>query len=224
MHRRDFLHKTKTFGIGLLTTRFLETHHHCSLTPPQTEGPFYPLEFPTDQDTDLTSVIGQSEKALGEKIRIIGRILTPDCKAIANARVEIWQACASGRYRHEYDGNTAPVDPNFQYWGYATTQSNGQYAFTTVKPGGYPVTRDWKRPPHIHFKVIAPSHPPLITQLYFAEEEKLNKSDRILQRIPLEQQPLVITTLKPDAKEHQRVGQFDIILAQSNLNGTPYLD
>ncbi|GFE69927.1 protocatechuate 3,4-dioxygenase [Chroococcus sp. FPU101] len=207
------------------SARFLQSSHHCFITPPQTEGPFYPLEFPIDQDTDLTYVTGHQGDALGEKIRIIGRILTPDCQPITNARVEIWQACASGRYRHEYDGNSAPVDPNFQYWGYAMTQQNGQYAFTTVKPGGYPVTRDWQRPPHIHFKVIAPSLPPLITQLYFEEEQELNQGDRILQRIPIEQRSLVTTKLKTDPKDSRRVGQFDIILGQSEVKKvTPHLD
>lgn len=207
-----------------MTTRFLQSSPHCSITPPQTEGPFYPLEFPSDQDTNLTYVTGQQGDALGEKIRIIGRILTPDCQPITNAKVEIWQACASGRYRHEYDGNPAPVDPNFQYWGYATTQKNGQYTFTTVKPGGYPVTRDWQRPPHIHFKVTAPSLSPLITQLYFDEEQELNQSDYILQRIPIEQRSLVTTTLKTDPKDSKRVGQFDIILGQSDVKKvTPHL-
>ncbi|MGK7872333.1 MAG: intradiol ring-cleavage dioxygenase [Xenococcaceae cyanobacterium] len=210
--RRNLLKKTGRLGIGLLATQLTAGGRGCPTTPRQTEGPFYPLQFPVDQDNDLTLVEGHTERALGEKIIISGRIVTPDCNPIEGARVEIWQACASGRYNHDYDPNQAPLDPNFQDWGYATTGFDGKYSFTTIKPGSYPVTSNWKRPPHIHFKVAAPNLPPLITQLYFSEEEELNQKDRILQRVPPEQRPQVITKLTRVVSLDARVGQFNIVL------------
>ena len=211
--RRNLLKKTGRLGIGLLATQLTAAGERCSTTPRQTEGPFYPLKFPVDQDTDLTLVEGHLERALGEKIIISGRILTSDCQPIEAAKVEIWQACASGRYNHEYDPNQAPLDPNFQYWSYATTGVDGKYSFTTIKPGSYRVTTDWKRPPHIHFKVSAPNLPPLITQLYFSEEEELNQKDRILQRVPRQQRSQVITDLTSDSSLDARVGRFNIVLS-----------
>lgn len=84
------------------------------------------------------------------------------------------------------------------------------------------MTTDWKRPPHIHFKVTAPKRSPLITQRYFSEEEELNKKDRILQRIARDRQSLVITKLTQDSSIKMRVGQFNIVLDDSDRQqGTP---
>ncbi|WP_013322011.1 protocatechuate 3,4-dioxygenase [Gloeothece verrucosa] len=213
-NRRIFLKQTSLLGMGLITAPLSLTKGKCSLTPPQTQGPFYPLQFPLDQNNNLTVIDGHKKAAFGETIVIRGCVLTEDCQPL-RARVEIWQACASGRYNHDYDPNPAPIDPNFQYWGYATTDDQGKYSFITIKPGGYPVTDDWVRPPHIHFKITAPKLPPLITQLYFSEEEKLNQKDRILQRVPPHQRNLVMMDLKADDSLKVRNGQFNIILNQT---------
>ncbi len=211
-------------AIGLLNFPQLILADKCLITPNQTEGPFYPLNFPSDSDQDLTRVAGHSSIALGEKILIMGRVITPDCIPLKGAKVEIWQACASGRYDHEFDGNSAPIDPNFQYWGLFITKNDGQYSFLTIKPGSYPVTTNWRRPPHIHFKVKIPHQSPLITQLYFTEETQLNRQDRILQRIPSQQRKLVMTELIYNQSLMMRVGKFNIILGEQYAdNRTPYL-
>jgi len=44
-------------------------------TPGQTEGPFYPIEFPPDMDNDLVKVTGQATQAVGQVIHISGRVL-----------------------------------------------------------------------------------------------------------------------------------------------------
>jgi protocatechuate 3,4-dioxygenase beta subunit len=220
MKRRDFLATGTMLGIGAIVPEFANRGGNCPTTPPQTEGPFYPLEFPIDRDTDLTLVAGRESLALGEKIRVLGRILTPDCQLISGARVEIWQACASGKYRHDHDDNPAPIDENFQYWGVATSDRAGNYSFTTVKPGSYPVTRDWRRPPHIHFKITVPNFPKLITQMYFREEKELNERDLILQRVSSDRRSLVITDLVQNTPGI-RSGRFDIVLAGNRAEGTP---
>jgi protocatechuate 3,4-dioxygenase beta subunit len=225
MNRRQLLQNTGQLGIGLIGSQFSLLSSRCSLTPAQTEGPFYPLTYPIDQDADLTYVSNQNQQAIGEIVWIRGKVLSCEGQPLPNTAVEIWQACATGRYDHDYDPNPAPVDPHFQYWGATTTDTQGNYAFKTIKPGGYPVTEDWQRPPHIHFKVQAPDYSPLITQLYFAEEQALNRKDRILQRISSEQRALVITHLRKVALRPQREGQFNIILGQDKTeNVTPHLD
>ena len=89
---------------------------------------------------------------------------------LANQLVEIWQANAAGRYIHQRDQHPAPLDPNFTGAGRAVTDDNGEYAFTTIKPGAYP----WKnhvnawRPAHIHFSVFGTGFTQrLVTQMYF---------------------------------------------------------
>ena len=210
--RRKLLKQIESFSIGYITLILAGTKQISDLTPQQIEGPFYPINFPIDDDNDLTWIADKKNQALGEKIIIMGKVLTREYQPITSAKVEIWQACSSGRYNHEYDPNNAPIDPNFQGWGRTNTSRDGSYVFKTVKPGGYPVTKSWRRPPHIHFKVTLPTQKELITQLYFSDEKTLNERDKILQRIPQNQQPLVITKLIRSEKYKMRIGQFNIII------------
>ena len=211
--RRKLLEQGKMLGMSYFTWPLITLLNPSRLTPQQTQGPFYPIIFPLDEDNDLTWVKDRKKEALGEKIMIVGQVFTANYQPIKNAKVEIWQACYSGRYNHEYDPNQSPIDPNFQGWGWTNTNADGYYTFKTIKPGGYPVTNDWKRPPHIHFKITIPKQTEFITQLYFSDEKDLNQKDRILQRIPQNEQNLVITQLIKHDAWNLRVGQFNIILS-----------
>ena len=112
-----------------------------------------------------------------------GRVLDSQCRPIAGADVEIWQACASGRYNNPKDDNPAAIDPHFKYWGETRTDANGAYQFKTIVPGAYPADTDWMRPPHIHFKVSRLGFHELVTQMYFAGNP-LNDQDQILKDVP----------------------------------------
>ena len=107
---------------------------------------------------DNLAVAGPGRVALGQLIRVSGRVLDEDARPVAGAIVELWQANAAGRYAHVIDQRDAPLDPNFLGNGRTRTDANGEYAFLTVKPGAYPVPDSgrWWRPPHIHFSVIGP--------------------------------------------------------------------
>ena len=72
---------------------------------------------------------------------------------LEGARVELWQANAHGRYTHPSDTNPAPLDPNFEGFAVQDTDAEGRYRFKTIKPGAYPATANWMRPPHLHFEV-----------------------------------------------------------------------
>lgn len=162
----------------------------CGITPPQTEGPFYPIEDQLDKNTDLTHVKGRTQRATGEVCLVKGVVQDEFCQVIPGALVEIWQACHTGKYNHPADPNTAQLDPNFQYWGQAITNEKGEYTFKTIVPGSYPATRNWERPPHIHFKVQLRGYEELTTQMYW-KGHPLNKFDRILQSLPPKERALV---------------------------------
>jgi len=85
----------------------------------------------------------------------------------------------TGRYTHKNDHNPAPIDPNFDGYANIVTDAEGHYRFRTVRPGAYPVTPEFWRPPHIHFELTGRVDR-LITQMYFPDE-KLNETDPILQ-------------------------------------------
>lgn len=197
---------------GLLVASKAGAGDICRLTPEQTEGPFYPVEDQADKDADLTSLQGRRGSALGEIITIEGILRDQFCNPVSGVLVEIWQACASGRYNHAGDPNPAPLDPNFQYWGKALTNSQGFYRFKTIKPGAYQANSTWKRPPHIHFKVSKLGYRELITQLYFAGES-LNDKDLILKALSVEDQKSVIAPLSPGKGPHP-TATFDISIVQ----------
>ena len=148
-------------------------------TPPtsaQELGPFYPVNHLADADADLTRVLGRTGVAKGTPINVLGRVIDTNGNAVPNARLEIWQANAAGRYLHPGDTkNPAPIDPDFQ--GFATLRADrdGRFKFRSVKPGAYPIGGGRIRTPHIHVEVIGRDDR-LTTQMYFPGEQ-LNAKD-----------------------------------------------
>ena len=130
-----------------------------------------PLFVPSDispNDHDLTRQ--HHAEPQGESIIVSGRVLDENNRPIPNTLIEVWQANAAGRYRHERDRHAAPLDPNFTGFGRAFSGADGRYRFVTVKPGAYPWGNHpnaW-RPAHIHFSLFGPAFATrLITQMYF---------------------------------------------------------
>lgn len=192
--RRSMLVKGLVAVGGVLAAAPVARALSCGVTPEQTEGPFYPEKDQADKDTDLTWVQGGAGPALGRVILVQGVVSDENCRPVSGVLVEIWQACASGKYNHPSDPNPARLDPNFQYWGKALTDVNGFYRFKTVVPGAYQANSSWRRPPHIHFKVHKLGYHELITQLYF-QGDPLNDGDLILKQIPLSERAKVISAI-----------------------------
>ncbi len=191
----------------------------CALgpTPPQTEGPFYPVNDQLDKDIDLVYVDGAPDMARGEIVYVYGLVTDSQCQPLPGALVEIWQACVTGRYNHPSDPNTsAALDPHFQYWGKTMTDEQGRYLFRTIIPGAYPAAPGWDRPPHIHFKVQKRAYHELTTQMYF-RGHALNAADRILQSMSAIDQEKVVVDFAPmnDVEFYgpYKGGRFDITLA-----------
>lgn len=179
-------------------------------TPDQTEGPYYPPE-PSETDADLTRLSGSSARALGEEIVITGLVRDLGGKPLPRTKVELWQACASGRYLHPGDPSTEVWDPNFQGFGRVLTDKQGHFRFRTIKPGAYPISRSWMRPPHIHFKFECPGYPSLTTQMYF-EGDELNRKDSILMSLTPAQRRLVLVNFQK--RSDIRQGHFEVVLSR----------
>lgn len=187
-------------------------------TVAQSSGPYYPSRDRDDEDPDLTQVRGRPGRAAGEVIYVRGRVLDQNCRPVAGALVEIWQANTHGRYDHERDaGNPRPLDPNFQSWAEMLTDAEGRFRFKTIKPGAYPADdRGWVRPPHIHFRVSRRGYHDLITQMYF-QGEPLNEPDLIRKELDArdqEQVTVAFDAAPPDLEQGARLGQFDITIRQ----------
>lgn len=132
------------------------------------DGPVFGESALDPFDDDLTRQ--HAGDPLGERIVVYGRVLDEHGRPLRGALVEVWQANAAGRYRHDADRHPAPLDHNFSGAGRCLTDGEGRYRFTTIKPGAYP----WRnhpnawRPSHIHFSLFGRFlGQRLVTQMYF---------------------------------------------------------
>lgn len=142
------------------TTPVIALGHACRApatpTTASTEGPFFKAGSP---QKDSLVAPGMP----GTPIRLFGFVLTRSCAPVARAKVDIWQANASG----EYD------NAGYMLRGHVFSDDQGRFQIDTIVPGRYP-----GRTPHIHVKLIAPGGPELTTQLYMPNESG-NASDGI---------------------------------------------
>ncbi len=216
VNRRNFLVGMGVAAGGLAFHGLTAKAASCGLTPEQQEGPFYPGDINFTSDTDLTRLPGGSARALGQVIYVRGKVTDANCQPVPNANVEIWQACASGRYNNPRDSNTAPLDPNFRYWAETFTDAEGNYSFKSIQPGSYPAAPGWIRPSHIHVHVSRLGFYELTTQLYFASEKELNEKDFILQgEVPAADRAKVVVDFQPSGSGFEAgslTGTFDISL------------
>src|SRR5438309_3315681 len=210
--RREILMMSAVLaGSGaVLSPKLIAAEAALQRTPDQILGPFYPLsELP--QTSDLTRVSGRSGRAAGQVLNVMGRVLNLAGAPVRNAKIEVWQANAHGRYTHPSDTNPAPLDPNFEGSAVLTTDSEGRYRFKTIKPAAYPVGPNTIRPAHIHFEVYG-QQDRLVTQMYF-EGDPYNNTDRFLQSAGRTE--LLITKLLPPPPEFEpesKLVVFDIVL------------
>jgi len=184
-------------------------------TPAQSAGPFYPVELPLDDDNDLTRVAGRDGVAAGQHSELTGRVLDLNGRPVTDARIEIWQCDANGRYLHPGDRGRAARDENFQGHGHTSTDAAGRYRFRTIRPMPYP-----GRTPHIHMAVLAPQTPTLVTQLYVQGDPR-NADDFLFKRVPAERRHLVQAEfLAADRVGVELQASFDLVLG-GTTDGTP---
>lgn len=108
----------------------------CAPTKPDALGPFYTPNAPERAKT-------------GAGLVVAGRVRSASgCGPIGGARIEWWSANPRGEYDDDHRATQV-------------TDAEGRYRYETDVPGRYP-----GRPPHLHLRVSAPGHRPLVTQLY----------------------------------------------------------
>lgn len=122
----------------------------------QTEGPYYTPSTPRRADL--------REPGSGEPLVLQGLVLTPDCRPVPGAVVDLWHCDERGRYDNS----------GFRYRGHQFADSAGAFRFETVRPGHYT-----GRTPHFHVKVQGKNTRLLTTQLYFPDLREANRRDFI---------------------------------------------
>jgi len=183
-----------------------------TVTPKQTEGPFYPDKLPLDTDNDLLIVNDKTTAAVGEITHLTGRVLSPAGVPIRNATVEIWQVDNNGVYLHSRDPRIKERDSHFQSFGRFLTDSKGGYYFRTIKP--VPYKTGIQRTPHIHVIVRKGERRLLTTQLY-VKGHPMNARDGIYRRIRDDAARASVTVdFQPlkGSKIDELTADFDIVL------------
>jgi protocatechuate 3,4-dioxygenase beta subunit len=147
----------------------------------QTEGPFFKPSSPERVELLEAGMAGQP-------IELVGFVLTRNCKPIAGALLDFWQADDKGRYDNS----------GFRLRGHQFTNSEGRFRLRTIVPGAYV-----GRTRHIHVKVQPRGGRVLTTQLYFPGEAK-NRSDGLFRA------ELLMRTAK---NEGWLAGRFDFVMS-----------
>jgi protocatechuate 3,4-dioxygenase beta subunit len=207
--RRGFISRTAFLGAAAFAVpgAFAE---QLTLTPRQTEGPFYPDRLPLDTDNDLIIMNESLTPAVGEITHLTGRVLDAHGEPIKSAVVEIWQCDANGVYIHtRSSGGNSHRDGNFQGFGRFLTGRDGGYYFRTIKPVAYP-----GRTPHIHLAIKMKWRDKFTTQCYVKGEPQ-NDRDMVVRGIrDTRQRESVIIDFAP--VENSRAGElaakFDIVM------------
>ena len=180
-----------------------------SLTPHQTEGPFYPDKMPLDTDNDLIILNDSLTPAVGTVAYLSGKVTDIKGNPLRNTLVEIWQVDNNGVYLHTRGGSRSKLDSNFQGYGRFLTDSKGNYFFRTLKPSPYS-----GRTPHIHMAVSAKGEKKFTTQCYIKGEPR-NQKDFILKRVKdLKARESLIVPFKKvnGTKTGEVAAKFDIVL------------
>lgn len=167
------------------------------VTPSQTIGPFAaPCLTPNEtgkKNYSWQQLVGSNlvtPDAVGERIRIEGRMFDAEGAPIDGILFEIWQADGQGRYAHPRDTRR----PNASFKGFGRVESNldGSFTFDTVKPGRVAGPNGAMQAPHIvvaiHMRGIL-QH--LFTRIYFADEAS-NAEDPILKLVPADRRDTLI--------------------------------
>jgi protocatechuate 3,4-dioxygenase beta subunit len=139
-------------AVGVLGPGAALAQPTCAPTRADMEGPFYVPGAPPRAETGRGMVVG-------------GTVRSADgCAPLGHAVLEWWSADRQGRYDDAHRA-TQRAD------------RGGRYRYETDVPGEYP-----GRPPHLHVRVSAPGHRPLVTQLYPAPDQTALDQDFVLVR------------------------------------------
>jgi len=173
--RNEFVLLSDVMGLSSLVDM---VNSKPGVTSSSVLGPFHvsdapPLEIGGDMRADFD----------GEVVLVEGVVRDAAGVPIPGALVDIWQTAPNGLYSSQ-----DPEQDTYSFHGLMTTDNQGRYAFTTIRPVSYVVPDDgpageilkaagrhpW-RPSHLHFIVEAPGYQSLITEVFAADDPYLDQ-------------------------------------------------
>ncbi len=161
----------------------------CVPTEADSLGPYYVSDTPLLNDLNRHGKPGEDLLLTGT-IRSAAGARPP----LAGAQVEIWQTDGEGDYHPQADGDAADYDDaEIDLRGTVISGADGVYSVRTLVPGGY-----FPRPRHFHYRISAPGHATLVTQLYITGDGLLRQPGGDCRHAPLETTPEGLVYRAPD--------------------------
>lgn len=188
-------------------------------TDSNVEGPFYVAGAPLSDADGETPVLPMRSEEPGDRLLFTGAVRSTTGAALPSAVIDVWQANGDGLY-----SQFVPGLPEWNLRGRIRCDADGKFAFVTVVPAAYDIPRHPRtgrvldllglephRPAHIHFKVDAPGHLRLTTQVYFASDPWLD------QDVVGAVKPSLVTELHKatDTDNYAYTCRFDFALSQN---------
>jgi len=203
LSRRDLIEKCVAAGLlglasplrGSAAALWLEAQLHP--TPRCEMGPFYKKQAPS---TGALRTPGDA----GMPLLVSGRVIDTRGEALQDAVVEVWHADHFGHYDNV----------GYRFRGKLPVTGAGEYRFESVIPGHYP----GRVAQHVHYRVEAPGHQPLVTQLYFGTDPVFEGDpDKNFSKDPLVASRELVrpVTLRSDTGSVQAAVVFELCLERA---------
>ena len=167
--RQEFILLSDTLGVSMLVETLNNNKSHGE-TESTVLGPFHIADVPHYQNGANICLDNK-----GEPVWVSGTVRNTKGKAIAGAKLDIWQANEDGFYDVQQKG----VQPENNLRGIFTSDEKGRYFFRSVYPRFYPIPYDGSvgdmlraldrnpnRPAHLHFIVSAPGYETVVTHIF----------------------------------------------------------
>ncbi len=187
-------------------------------TASQTAGPYVHIGLAPGAagfgifETELGGDIA-GPNAVGERIRVEGRVFDGTGAPIKDVLIEVWQANAAGIHASPADPRSGEIEGGFRGWGRVISDfDTGAFSFETVKPGVVMGRNGRRMAPHLNLWLVARGiNIGLHTRMYFDDEAEANAADPVLNLVEnSERRPTLIAELGD--RDGAPVYRFDIRL------------
>lgn len=160
-------------------------------TPWQTVGPFFhgALVYAAGPQ------VAGAERPGALTLR--GHVYDGQGDSVPDALVEVWQPDESGAFVAEPRIYEPPTADGFRGFGRCPTDEDGNYAFTTVRPGGVPADDGADPAPYLAMSVLARGMlRRAVTRVYF-DDAPQNAADPLLAGLGADRAATLVATSEP---------------------------
>ena len=173
--REEFILASDVLGLSMLVVQ-MNHRLDARATPATVLGPFHIAGSP-----ELDFGADMSDGVTGAPLYIHGTVRDLDGDPVPGAVLDVWQADSEGAYEAQLEVDEARLRAKY------AAREDGTYCVRTVAPLGYAIPMDgpggdliarteisYFRPAHVHVRLDAPGHEPLITHLFRAGSDYLD--------------------------------------------------